>query len=70
MISALDGEKLLTVKEVSTIVGLSRPAIYAAMSEGRFPRKLGLKSVRWRVSDIDAWIQALPTSKGDIGGGR
>ena len=69
MASVLDGEKLLTAKEVTAIVGLSRPAIYAAMSKGRFPRpmKLGLKSVRWRVSDIDAWLQSLPKSHGDLG---
>ena len=58
------GERLLSVKEVSAIAGVSRSAIYSGINEGHFPRpiKLGKKSVRWRVSDIEKWLAELPAS--------
>lgn len=61
------GERLLTVREVSSIAGVSRSTIYTGMNEGRFPRsiKVGKKSVRWRASDIEKWLAELPASNED-----
>ena len=48
-------------------VGINRSGIYRAMREGRFPEPLrvGPKSVRWRLSEVEAWIASLPRSHGD-----
>jgi excisionase family DNA binding protein len=53
---------LLTVAEVGKLVSLSRATIYANMREGTFPRPVeipGVRSSRWRRSDVEAWLAAL-----------
>lgn len=50
---------ILRLPEVIKRTGLSRPSIYLKISKGEFPRqiKLGIKSVGWIESDVDAWIE-------------
>lgn len=59
-------DRLLRRREVEEITGLSRSAIYRKISEGTFPRpvKIGSTAVRWRESDIEAWMASLPDSGG------
>ncbi len=54
---ALNAQRLLRLAEVSMMVGLCRSSIYNYVAEGRFPApvKMGIRSVRWRMSDILAW---------------
>ena len=54
---ALNAQRLLRLKEVSTMVGLCRSAIYKYVSEERFPApiKVGERSVRWKLADVLAW---------------
>lgn len=42
-------QRLITMKEVIHICGLSRPSIYRLMNTGEFPRQIsvGYRSVRW-----------------------
>ncbi|MDE1151039.1 MAG: AlpA family transcriptional regulator [Micavibrio sp.] len=51
-------ERILRLAEVCETTGLSRSTIYAWIAEGSFPRyiRLGGKSVGWRLSDINSWI--------------
>jgi prophage regulatory protein len=51
-------DKLLRRYEVEDQVALKRSAIYALMSENKFPKPLKVagRAVRWRQSDIAAWI--------------
>lgn len=58
-------DRLLTRQEVEAMVGVKRSAIYRWMAQGTFPMplKLGTSSVRWRQSEIEAWIGALPVKK-------
>ena len=60
-------DRLVTRAEVERRVGLGRSAIYRAMRAGEFPAPLrvGRSSVRWSLSEIEAWISALPRSHGD-----
>ena len=60
-------DRLVTRDEVERLTGLGRSHVYRAMREGRFPEPLrvGPKSVRWRLSEIEAWIASLPRSHGD-----
>lgn len=63
------GENLLTIAEVMRRVSLGRSTIYARIRLGTFPRALDLGSVvRWKASDIDAWIDALPTTSATSAG--
>ena len=60
-------DRLLTRSEVERRVGLGRSHLYRAMREGRFPEPLrvGPKSVRWPLSEVEQWIAGLPRSHGD-----
>ncbi|MEM7827735.1 MAG: helix-turn-helix domain-containing protein [Candidatus Aenigmatarchaeota archaeon] len=50
-------EKLLTAKEVAQMLQLSRSAIYKSMRTGDIPYvRLTQKLVRFRISDIQAWL--------------
>lgn len=54
-------ETLMTLAEVQAATKIKRSTIYAGMGSGTFPRALKLPGggVRWRTSDVDAWIAAL-----------
>jgi len=51
-------QMILRRKQVEREVGLSRSTIYQRIKDGTFPApvKLGLRSVGWRVADIDLFL--------------
>ena len=53
-------ERLLRRPEVEHRVSLKKTAIYSGMAAGSFPScvRIGGRSVAWKESSIDAWIQA------------
>jgi prophage regulatory protein len=52
-------ERLLRRPEVEHRVSLKKTAIYSGMAAGTFPSCVHLgRSVAWKESSIDAWIQA------------
>ena len=52
-------EKLLTAKEVGQMLSLSKRQIFRINSCGKIPAPVRIGgSVRWRQSEITAWIQA------------
>lgn len=55
-------DRIIRIREVSRLVGLSRPSIYRMMREGDFPPaiRLGVNSVGWRASAVEAWINSRP----------
>ncbi|MCK8104740.1 helix-turn-helix transcriptional regulator [Pseudoalteromonas sp. 2CM36K] len=50
--------RLIKLKEVLHITGLSRSTVYRLMSAGGFPMKveLGGNSVAWVESEVEEWI--------------
>jgi len=52
--------KLLKLPEVTARTGLPRPSVYRGMRDGQFPRpvKIGVRSVAWVESEVDAWIES------------
>ena len=50
--------RLIKLKEVLHITGLSRSTVYRFMSAGGFPMKveLGDNSVAWVESEVEEWI--------------
>lgn len=67
-IKAESAVRLISKPEVLDRVGVTFPTIWKWMREGKFPRsrELGGKSC-WIKSEVEAWINALPTRrlKGD-----
>ncbi len=59
-------DRMLRREEVQDRTGLSRSAIYRLMREGQFPlpRRLGQRAVRWRESDLEAWLASRPLATG------
>lgn len=59
--------ELMRREEVEERFGISRSWIYGEMRAGRFPKpvKIGRRSVRWRVVDLDEWAADRPVSDGD-----
>lgn len=51
--------RLIRIKEVVSMTGKSRSAIYADMAAGVFPGsvKIGAKSVAWAEAAILIWIE-------------
>ena len=61
-------ETLIGRQEVERTVGLSRSTIYDAMRRSEFPLplKVGPKAVRWRSSEIEAWVESRPLATGEV----
>lgn len=51
--------QLISLNEVSQLIGLKKSAIYIRISEGTFPApiKIGQKCSRWSLSEVQAWIE-------------
>jgi prophage regulatory protein len=54
-------EQLLPLTDVENITGLKKSKLYQLIAEDGFPKpyRLGARSVRWKSSDIQAWISNL-----------
>ena len=54
----MTGQRILRLPDVKARTGLSRSTIYLRIAEGKFPApiNLGIRSVGWVESEIDAWI--------------
>ena len=63
------GDRLLRRREVEELSGIRRSTIYRKMKDGDFPRpvRVGPSAVRWRESDIVAWVESRPVATGDTG---
>ncbi len=57
--------RLIRLPAVRDRTGLSRAAIYAAISAGTFPRqvKTGERSVAWVEDEIDTFVEMLVTKR-------
>ena len=53
---------LIRREEVERMCCISRSELYRQVADGRFPRpvRVGLRAVRWRRSEVEAWIDDLP----------
>lgn len=55
--------RILRLKEVKDMTGLSRSTIYLEIAKGKFPRQIkltGARSVGWYESAITQWIESRP----------
>lgn len=56
--------RLLTMAEVTEILGISHMTLYRWRKAGRFPEpvRVGPNSVRWPASVVEEWIDARPAA--------
>lgn len=61
-------DRLLRRRQVEEITGLSRSSIYRLMRKGEFPSpvRVGPSAVRWKASDISAWLESRPPATGEF----
>ncbi|WP_445428005.1 helix-turn-helix transcriptional regulator [Alishewanella sp. HL-SH05] len=52
--------RLLTLKQISELVGLSRASIWRLRTSGDFPKGISLTrhSIRWSLADIEEWLNS------------
>ena len=60
-------DRLLPRAEVEARCGIARTTIYRLMRAGEFPTpiKVGLRAVRWRESELEAFLADRPRATGD-----
>jgi prophage regulatory protein len=66
-------DAILRLPDVQALTGQSKPTIYRRVRENDFPRPiaLGPRTVGWRASDVQAWIDSRPAAPmHDLGIGR
>jgi prophage regulatory protein len=58
----LDDIRIIRIREVIALTGLSRSAIYAAVKAGTFPRqvKLSARSSGWVRGEVIGWVKERP----------
>jgi len=65
--------KMLKLKEVVELTGLSRATIYRYEGRGKFParRQMGPNSVRWNSEEVVEWMKSRPpiAKRIDVGNG-
>jgi prophage regulatory protein len=51
-------DRIIRRPEVERMTGLSRSTIYDWMARDTFPApvRLGIRTIGWRISDIEAWM--------------
>ena len=56
-----DIDRVVRFKELKIKTGLSKSAIYRSIEEGTFPPpfRIGKRAVGWRLSTINAWLEAV-----------
>jgi len=56
--------RLLSIRVVADLTGLSRGAIYKLAARGDFPRPrlVASRTSRWRADEVAAWIDSRPVS--------
>jgi predicted DNA-binding transcriptional regulator AlpA len=62
--AVIDG--LFNVKRTRQFAGeIGTATLYKWMNEGTFPKpiKIGANRVAWRLSDLEAWRDSLPTAE-------
>jgi prophage regulatory protein len=64
-----DAERLIRLREVMNITGLSRSYVYSLAQKGQFPKpvKLSERSVAWIEAEVLAWIDERIKQRDELG---
>lgn len=60
-------DRFLNIHDVCEKIRFSRDAVYKMIARGEFPKQIpvGSKSVRWRESDINNWMNDKAENSGE-----
>ena len=60
--------QLLRRTQVESMTGLGRSTIYALMRKDDFPTpiRIGPKSVRWKLCELEEFLENCPRANGDV----
>lgn len=60
--NASTSDRIIKLREVITMTGLSRSSIYLLIKKGAFPAqiKLSTRSSGWFWSEINSWVMSRP----------
>ncbi|BCD62649.1 hypothetical protein NitYY0826_C1531 [Nitratiruptor sp. YY08-26] len=52
-------DRLIDIKEVSSLIGMKKPTIYKYIRDGKFPKpiKIGIRASRWSFNEVMQWIE-------------
>ncbi|KGX50824.1 prophage CP4-57 regulatory family protein [Burkholderia pseudomallei TSV44] len=58
--------KLLRLVGVLDTVGVKKTTLYRWIREGKFPApvQLGARSVAWRATDVQQWVESRQSTRG------
>ena len=61
------GNRLLRLRTVTQITGLSRSEVYRRIAGGSFPKpvKIGPRASAWIESEVAAWVSERVTARND-----
>ena len=59
-------DPVLKLPRVQELTSLPVSTLYAWVKQGRFPApvKLGVRSVAWRLSDVQGWLDSRVSARG------
>lgn len=60
--------RMLNIREVAAITGLSKATIYEWMARGTFPtsRRLGPNRIAWPADSIADWLESRPSNRESV----
>lgn len=60
----VEQDRVVRIKEVVKLTGISRTSLYRAMAAGTFPRQvdIGMRATAWMLSDVQAWLASRRTA--------
>ena len=60
-----DPSRLMTAKDLAVALSIAQRTVWRLNATGKLPAPIRLgRCVRWRTSDIEAWLQAGCPSRG------
>jgi prophage regulatory protein len=60
--------KVLSIREVTDLTGLSRVTVWRMEQKNMFPQRIALspRRVGWREDEINEWLESLPRVSSDL----
>ena len=61
-------DRLIRPNDAATMLGVSKKQLYLMSRRKGFPQKIkvGSRSVAWRLSDLESWIDSRSIKKGGL----
>ena len=66
-LSTTQEDRILRLKDVTNLTGLSKSGVYQSIQDNGFPKpiKLGKRASGWLASEVTSWITDLVKQRGE-----